>query len=201
MKLDYSIPYIRINSNSTSLNSENLAKIPNDDKIPTNMQLPYRKPGKYTNLRPDPLLTKEKFLALQNELAKLKKIQPKAAADVATLAQLGDFSENAEYQIAKGRLRGINGHIAHLEQQLGQAEVFTPEKQTDTVSLGHHVTTENNGKQKTYLILGSTETDPQAGVISYQSPIGAALMGKSVGDIVKVKLTTKEVEYKIIAIK
>ena len=164
------------------------------------MQIPYRKPGKYTNLRPDPLLTESKFNELKKELERLKRIQPRAVADARAAAEHGDFSENAEYQLAKGRLRAINGAIMHYEQQLKDAEIFKPEEQTDIVCLGHRVTVETDGKQKTFLILGSTETNPQSGVISHHSPVGAALIGKSVGDVIKIKLANREVDYKIIKI-
>ncbi|MFA6486175.1 MAG: GreA/GreB family elongation factor [Candidatus Magasanikbacteria bacterium] len=164
------------------------------------MQTPYRKPGKYTNLRPDPLITSDKFLELQNELRHLKHIQPKAANDVAAAAKNGDFSENAEYQLAKGRLRGINDAIFRLEQQINQAEIITPKNNFNQVELGHRVIVESGGKQKTFLILGSAETSPENNVISRHSPIGSALMGHSVGDTVAVKLFNKEVNYKILKI-
>ena len=104
------------------------------------------------------------------------------------------------YQYAKGRLRGINQSILNLEKQLQEAEIINPEKQTNSVQIGHRVTVVFDSKQKTYEILGSSETDPQKGVISYNSPIGGALVGRKVGDVVTVKLANKEVEYKIIKI-
>ena len=165
------------------------------------MQVPHRKPGKFTHLKPDPLLTEAKFRELEKKLEHLKEIRPKLAADVSRFAQFGDFSENVEYQIAKGKLRGINQGIIDLENQLKMAVVIKPQNQTDRVELGHTVTIESEGKQKTYQILGSTEIDLKRGIISYSSPIGAALMGKEVGDMVKVKLANgKEVEYRIVKI-
>lgn len=164
------------------------------------MQTPYRKPGKYTNLKPDPLITKGKFDKLKKELEKLKQIKPAAAAETARLADLGDFSENAGYQFAKGRLRGINRRILELESQLDHAEIIETDTQTDTVALGHKVTVEVNGKQKIFQILGSAETDPSAGIISQHSPLGSALVGCKVGDKVRVKSGEREVEYKILKI-
>lgn len=164
------------------------------------MQVPHRKPGKFTHLKPDPLLTEAKFRELEKKLEHLKEIRPKLAADVSRFAQFGDFSENVEYQIAKGKLRGINQGIIDLENHLKQAVVIKPQIQTDTVVLGHTVTIEGEGKQKTYQILGSSEIDMKKGIISYSSPIGAALLGKEVGEVVKVKLANKEVEYTIVKI-
>lgn len=165
------------------------------------MQVPHRKPGKFTHLKPDPLLTQAKFDELQNKLERVKKIRPQAAAEVSRLAELGDFSENVEYQLAKGRLRGINDKILKLEQHLNRAQIIPDRKQNDRVELGHKVTVEKDGEQKSYQILGSAEIDPMRGIISYTSPIGKALVGREVGDIVGVKLVNgKEVEYKIVKI-
>lgn len=163
------------------------------------MQIPYRKPGKFSQMKSDPLLTQDKFDELENKLERLKNItRPQAAAEVARLAELGDFSENAEYQIAKGRLRGINNRILVIENQLKQAVIIAPQQGSDTVQIGNTVTIEHDGRQKTYCLLGSAEINPGRGVISHLSPVGAALVGRSVGDVVTVKLSTREVEYRII---
>lgn len=164
------------------------------------MQTPYRKPGKFSQIKSDPLMTRVKFAELETKLKKLKQIRPEAAKEVARLAELGDFSENVEYQLAKGRLRGINGGILKLERQLNDAEIITANKGTDVVQVGHTVTIEYNGMQKIYQILGSSETKPEKGIISHNSPIGSALLGHRVGDVVKVKVGEKDVEYKILKI-
>lgn len=164
------------------------------------MRTPYRKPGKFSLIKPDPLMTEGKFAELKNKLARLKSVHPQAAAEVRRLAELGDFSENVEYQIAKGRLRGINQGILDVGKQLQNAVIITPDEQTDTVQLGHKVTIADGDKQKTYLILGSSETNPQKGVISHNSPIGAALMGHRAGEAVTVKIGNKETVYKILKI-
>jgi transcription elongation factor GreA len=163
------------------------------------MQLPYRKPGIYSQVQTDPLLTEEKFLKMKDDLTRLKKNRPAAAAEVARTAQNGDFSENAEYQHAKGRLRGINAAIEKLEFELGRA-VIIEARSTQSVSVGHRVTVDYGGALRTYHILGSAETDPARGIISHTSPIGAALLGCSVGDEVLVKLAAKEMVYKIMRI-
>lgn len=164
------------------------------------MQLPYRKAGKYTHLKPDQHLTEAKFNELQNKLERLKSNRPRLADEVKRLAEMGDFSENAAYQIAKGRLRGVNQGILKIEDQLRSAVIIKPNKNTKTVQLGSGVTVEVAGQTKTYLILGSTETNPGRGVISSRSPIGSALIGKKISDQVRVKLADKVAEYKIIKI-
>ncbi|MFA4936816.1 MAG: GreA/GreB family elongation factor [Patescibacteria group bacterium] len=166
------------------------------------MQTPIRKSGKYTNLKSDPYLTPDKFNELKSILTKLKKItRPAAMAEVKRLGEMGDFSENAAYSIAKGRLRYTNEKITALQNHLENAVIIKSIKNKDTVQLGHNVTIENNGDQKTYLILGSMETNPLENIISLHSPLGLALIGHKVGDKIKISLKNKTVEYKIINIK
>jgi transcription elongation GreA/GreB family factor len=161
------------------------------------MRTPTRKPGKYTHLKPDPYLTKEKIRELKDRLERMKKIQPKLAAEVKRLASDGDFSENAAYQIAKGRLRGLNQKVIDTENHLKSAIVITHKNNKSIVQIGSTVEVEIEGKQKTFTILGSSETNPTGGIISRNSPIGSSILNKKIGDIVKVKLKNKEVEYKI----
>ena len=113
----------------------------------------------------------------------------------------GDFSENHAYQTAKGRLRSINQRILDIENHLKQANIIMAPKNNGAVDLGHFVTVAVGDKTRTYQILGSSETDPLRGIISNNSPIGAALMNHKVGDIVKIKLADKLIEYKILEIK
>ena len=165
------------------------------------MRVPIRKPGKYTHAKHDPHLTEQKFNELASELERLKKFnQPKIAKEVMRLAEMGDFSENAAYQMAKGRLRGINQKILELEDQLSHAELIKPDTNTDTVQLGNRVTIEIDSERRSYLILGSLETDPKQGIISSSSPLGAAFMGRKVGDTVRMSSTNKELECRIVEI-
>lgn len=159
-----------------------------------------RKSDKLNQAPSDPLMTEGKFNELQVKLDRLKKSQPQAAAEVRRLAEMGDFSENFAYQMAKGRLRGINNGILQLERQLTLAVIIKPKK-TDRVEIGHTVMIENEAGQKTYQILGSSESKPAQGIISHNSPIGAALLGRRIGEKIKVKIGGKEIEYKIIEIK
>jgi|WetSurMetagenome_2_1015567.scaffolds.fasta_scaffold00517_1 transcription elongation factor GreA len=164
------------------------------------MRVPIRKADKYLRGKPDPRMTKAKFDELTADLVRMKKIRPPLAAEVKRLAAMGDFSENAAYQIAKGRLRGLNQAMIDIEDQLAHAEIIEPNKNCETIGLGNSVAVETAGKKKTFLILGSTETDPAAGIISRSSPLGSALLGRRVGETVAIKLKDKIVEYKIIKI-
>ncbi|MFA6105365.1 MAG: GreA/GreB family elongation factor [Patescibacteria group bacterium] len=164
------------------------------------MRTPIRKAGKFLQIKQDPLLSTEKISELNNELVRLKNAVPKQAEEVSRLADLGDFSENAGYQFAKGKLRGMNQRIFELEKQLNHAEEIKPMKDFSKIMVGHTVTLLTNDKEIVYKILGSEESSPHNGVISHSSPIGYALIGRKVGDIVKVSLPKGEVEYKILKI-
>lgn len=145
----------------------------------------------------DPLLTQAKFDELENKLFALKQKRPQLAIEVSRLAELGDFSENVEYQLAKGRLRGLNHAMLKLENQLRQAIIISTPKKTGIVQIGSMVTVSNGKTEKTYQILGSSETDPQKGIISRSSPIGAALLGRKAGDTIEIILGGKTVTYTI----
>jgi transcription elongation factor GreA len=164
------------------------------------MRTPTRKPGKYTNQKQDPYLTSEKFFELENKLKRLKEVsRPRTIAEVKKFASDGDFSENAAYQIAKGKLRGINERILEIEDLLKRAIIIKHQKGS-VVQLGSIVLVEVVGKQKKYQILGSAETDPTKGIISHNSPIGRSLIGRRAGEIVKIQLQNREVEYKIVKV-
>ncbi|MEK7496752.1 MAG: GreA/GreB family elongation factor [Patescibacteria group bacterium] len=164
------------------------------------MQTPIRKAGKYTNLKLDPNLTEGKFDELRDKLVRLKKSHPGLALEVKRLGEMGDFSENAGYAMAKGKLRSVNQKILELEKYLNSAVIIKQSKNSLIVELGCTVTVESGGKQREYLILGSTETNPATGIISHHSPLGQALLGRRVGEVVKIKTTRQEISYKIVKI-
>jgi transcription elongation factor GreA len=95
--------------------------------------------------------------------------------------------------------RGVNQMIIDIEDHLKKAILIKPGKFSE-VRLGTKVTIEMNGKEKSYLILGSSEVDPLQNIISHNSPIGAALMNKRVGDTVSVNISGKNTVCKIIKI-
>ncbi|OGH58981.1 MAG: hypothetical protein A2725_03875 [Candidatus Magasanikbacteria bacterium RIFCSPHIGHO2_01_FULL_33_34] len=130
-------------------------------------------------------MTQEKLDELKLELDKLNKKRPQAAKEVSRLAELGDFSENVEYQLAKGRLRGINNAILKLEYRINHANIIAGGN-SNIVQLGSEVTIKNSKGKSTYTILGASETDPSRGIISHQSPLGSALLGHRVGEVVEV---------------
>jgi len=164
------------------------------------MRVPIRKAGQYTNMKLDPNMTKKKFDELTAQLKKLKDLsQPRAVAEVKRLALMGDFSENHAYQMAKGKLRGINQRILDLEKLLAEA-VIIENTRSSTVVMGSIVTLEFGGQKKIFQILGSLETAPAEGIISYSSPLAQIILGKKVGDTAELKIDKKTIIYKIVKI-
>lgn len=163
------------------------------------MQIPTRKPGKFTHIPTDYNITQAKYDELSQKLEKLKKKQPKAIKDVEQLALMGDFSENAAYQIAKGRLRTINYKIDEIQDFLQKAKLIS-KPNTNIVQLGSTVKIESNSIKKTFQILGSSEANPSKGIISQYSPLGKALIGRKQGDNIEIEQNGKIIEYRIVGI-
>ena len=164
------------------------------------MRVPKRQGGEFTYIVPDPKITQAKYDALAAELKSLKSRHLPAIMEVKRLAEMGDFSENAAYQIAKGRLRGLNRRLEELENQLKHAVIISPAVGNSRVQLGHFVTVLIDGRPAIYQILGSAEIDVEHNIISHNSPIGSALIGRATGETVTVELARGLVDCKIIKI-
>ncbi len=147
------------------------------------------------------LVTAETLARLQTQIARLKKELPALIVEVERTKENGDFSENAEYQDAKHALRRMHGRIASIADRLERAEVIGQgANATGTVHLGSTVTLETKGGQVTYTILGAFETNPGHGVISHQSPLGALLLGHSIGDVVTLTTPAGSTIFRILDI-
>jgi transcription elongation factor GreA len=165
------------------------------------MQVPTRRADRRPRVKVDSHLTVRKFDELKNNLERLVKVvRPRLAEEVKRLSTTGDYSENAGYQAAKGKLRGLNARILEIEDLIRRAVIIEPKTHSDIVDIGHLVTVEVGGRQKQFRILGSTESDPAVGVISHVSPLGAALINRRLGEVVRIKLGSGDKEYKIIKI-
>jgi len=165
------------------------------------MRVPIRKADKYTHLKTDPYITQAKFDELTKKVDRLINVnRPREAEEVKRLALMGDFSENVGYQIAKGRLRGINQRVLDIQDLLKNAIIIRHDKNNEIVQIGNFVTLSRDGREKEYQILGSEETNPTAGVISHHSPLGSALIGRKIGDEIEVNLDDRVIKYKIIKI-
>jgi transcription elongation factor GreA len=146
-------------------------------------------------------MTREGFARLQQELEQLRReARPRIIKAIAEARAHGDLSENAEYHAAKGRQGFIEGRIRELESKVSAAEVIDPPKDGTRVTFGSTVRLRApDGKEVRYQIVGSDEADPGSGRISILSPIARTLIGKEVGDEVKVQAPGGARELEIVA--
>ena len=141
-------------------------------------------------------LTDEGKKELEVELEELKGRRGDIAEKIANARDYGDLSENAEYDAAREEQAQVESRVAELEDILKNAVIIKAGKANGKVQVGSTVELEN-GKTVTYRIVGPVEADPLEGKISNESPIGAALMGKQVGDTVTIQTPKGESHYTI----
>ncbi len=148
-------------------------------------------------------LTPEGKKKLEEELEYLINVKrPEVAEAIKQAKEEGDLSENSAYDEAKSAQAFLEGRVQTLEAQLRAAVVIKEPADASIVALGRKVTVEEDGAgdPETYRIVGSAEADSLNGVISNESPMGSALMGKKVGDVVTVKAPGGEFKVKILKI-
>ena len=148
-------------------------------------------------------LTPQGAKQLADELTRLMSVErPKVVREVAEAAAQGDRSENAEYIYGKKRLREIDRHVRFLTKRLEAAVVVRPEELGgDVIRFGATVCVrDEEGNEKTYALVGPDESDPSNGKLSFQSPLGQALMKRKVGDVVTVKRPAGEIELEIVTL-
>ena len=133
---------------------------------------------------------------LEAELKELTASRGEIADEIATARENGDLSENAEYTAAREKQSRVESRIAEIEEILQGAQIIASDGD-GTVSLGDTVEVELNGNSMTFDVVGTIEADPLNGKMSHESPLGAALMGKHVGDTVTVKTPKGEKNYTI----
>ena len=142
----------------------------------------------------------EGYERLQNEVRHLKSVERPAIIDAIEEARgHGDLSENAEYHAAKERQGHVEAQIAEMEDRLSRALVIDPKTLSgDKVIFGATVRLKDeDGKSVTYQVVGQTEADAKMGRISYSSPLGRALIGRTVGDEVEVSAPSGDKYYVI----
>lgn len=144
--------------------------------------------------------TQEGLNKLKEELHHLKTVRRREAADrIEKAKELGDLSENAEYAEAKDELAFIEGRIIELEDYVNRSVVISHEA-SDKVTLGSKVTLKIKDKEKVYTIVGPNEANPAEGLISNETPLAHALLGRGKGETVEVKAPSGTVKYSIIKI-
>ena len=148
-------------------------------------------------------LTSEKFKELKAELENLKTVRRKEVAESLEYARsLGDLSENAEYQEARDMQSAIEERINHLEQVIKEAKIVSGDKKGDVVGLGTKVTIKKDKEKEkiVYMIVGSEEANIHERKLSYLSPLGEALMGKTKGDSFTFDTPTGKQSYTVLKI-
>lgn len=146
------------------------------------------------------LLTEAGFLKLKEELKHLIDVErPSVIQEIKDARELGDLSENAEYDAARDRQAKIESRIAEIESILPKVEVIKATS-SDQVTIGSTVTIQRvkEKKELVYTIVGSIDADPISNRISNESPLAISILGKEIGDVIEVDAPVK---YKVKIIK
>ena len=150
------------------------------------------------------ILTTEGHQKLEQELEQLKTVRRKEVSEKIKVAlSFGDLSENSEYDEAKNEQAMVEARIAEVEQMLKNASVLDESGiTTDTIGVGSVIKIKHLklGKEDTYKIVGSTEAAPLQKKISDESPVGKAMLGHHVGDIVDVEAPADIIQYEVLEI-
>lgn len=148
-------------------------------------------------------LTAEGLKKLQEELDFLTTVKrPEILERIKEARAQGDLSENSEYDQAREDQGFNEGRIKDIEEMLKNVVIIDEAANKDTINLGTTVVLEDVefGDQDTYTIVGTVEADPFKGLISNDSPVGAAVLGHKAGDIVTVNAPNGALEYRIVEI-
>ena len=142
-------------------------------------------------------MLQEGYEKLTADLRRLKDERPQIVDAIEEARAHGDLSENAEYHAAKERQGQIEASIADIEDKLSRAQIIDPtELSGDKVFFGATVTLLDDDEKKIrYQIVGQTEADAKTGRISYNSPLGRALIGRKVDDEVEVSVPAGDRYY------
>ncbi|WMJ80275.1 transcription elongation factor GreA [Clostridium sp. MB40-C1] len=151
------------------------------------------------------IMTSEGVKKLEDELEFLKTVKRKEITEKIKVAlSYGDLSENSEYDEAKNEQAFVEGRIIQLENMLRNASVVDEsEISSETVSVGSHAKVKDYDfdEEIEFHIVGSAEADPMENKISNESPVGKALIGKKVGDIVEVPVPDGVSKFEILEIR
>ncbi len=145
-------------------------------------------------------LTEGGLEKLKKELFELiDQKRPAVAQRIKEAREMGDISENAEYDSARQEQAFVEGKIEELEDVIKNAKTM-PNGNNSEVHIGNKVTVRIEGGEETFYIVGAQEADPEENKISHESPLGASLMGKKIGDSFEVEAPVGKLTYKIIKI-
>lgn len=146
-------------------------------------------------------LSQERFDELSKELNELKtKGRQEVAQRLKQAKELGDLSENSEYQEAREEQSRLEQKIGEIEDMLKHSSIIKKPTGTATVRIGSKVKVKNDGQVLHYEIVGSNEANPATGSVSNESPLGRGLLGHKVGDFIFIKAPKGEIGYQILSI-
>jgi transcription elongation factor GreA len=148
---------------------------------------------KYTPKLPSYTFTPQGYEDVKRELEELTAKRPAAVEDLSKARALGDLRENGYYKAARQKLNDVDHRLRMLRLFVKYGKVIEA-TDTDTVGIGNRVTVWNGSTELTYSIVGSNEAKPAERKLSDRSPIGRALMGKKVGDIITVQVPSGELQ-------
>lgn len=155
-----------------------------------------------SNIEPMTLFGYEK---LQAEVKYLKEVRrPQIVKDIEEALEHGDLKENAEYHAAKENQRIIDGRLAELAELIGNSKIVDPsELEHSKVSFGSTVVLSDLDSEEefVYTIVGGCESNPDMGLISFNSPLAKQLLGRVEGDEIKVVLPNGKKEFEVIEVK
>jgi len=147
------------------------------------------------------LLTPEGLEEIKKEYEELTtKRRKEIAQRIQEARELGDLSENAEYDSAREEQAQVEGRIAELEETIKRAAVVKNNKCPVQIDVGCRVRVHLEGKDEEFQVVGAPEADPTSGKISHESPLGQALLGKKVGEKIEVDAPVGKLIYKILDI-
>ncbi|HSW48488.1 MAG TPA: transcription elongation factor GreA [Candidatus Saccharimonadales bacterium] len=144
--------------------------------------------------------TKEGYEKLKEEYADLLRQRPLAVMDLKTAREMGDLSENGYYKESKLKLNFIDGRLRRFSDYLKRADIVDEDGKNlpiDTVYIGSTVKLSDGKNEKTYQIVGDLEAQPSEGKLSLLSPVGKAIMGKSLNSDVEISTPAGSFKYKI----
>ncbi len=154
--------------------------------------------------RTDVVLTEEGLKQLTEEVALLSTVKREEVAErIKAAREFGDITENSEYDDAKNEQALLENRIHLLQEKLRRARVIKDSDiDTEKVSVGSTVTLRDKdaGEIRIYTLVGSAEADPSRARLSNESPVGQAIIGKRVGDVVKVPVPAGALNYEVLAI-
>jgi transcription elongation factor GreA len=148
-------------------------------------------------------MTEYGYKKLESEFNALKEERPKVVEEIERAKEHGDLKENAEYHAAKERLAFIDARLTELADLMARAQVIDPSTlKHERVGFGSTVKLLDveEDEEIEYTIVGSTESNPEHGLISYNTPLAKALIGKEEGDEVIVKLPKGEIEFEVLKV-